>query len=315
MYNGPVGTRGMDQDAMVDDPPIAVFNDEFRDMIKGGGMNEYHRAWLHGEVPDTLAMAGVLRGKPGQRFTVKHPWNSVNYLECHDGLTVHDNLAFNLKLNPNDSQNRREIMERSALGLFLLVFSPGLCFVHAGQEFARSKLLPLTLVLGDSEAIYASHEALGGFVRNSYRSGDEVNAWQWNLDAEQECLRGWTANAIRIRRTLAHFWALDAESLEQAFVWYPQTGLGLAWSLEYQGTMVFLAANSANQAHSVTMSELLQIELRRVDVARGFLHMIWSGPAGWSGDGQVTTLGWQETGLELPPRSSMLLAWVRKESV
>jgi pullulanase/glycogen debranching enzyme len=308
MYDGPSGTLGMDQTAVAEECPIAMFSDEFRDLVKGGGLDEKIKAFLHGSDPDAEFMPGVLRGAPEQRFTALHPWNNVNYLECHDGLTAHDNLAFNLKLDPRRPEHKRELLERLAIGHFLQAFSQGICFLHAGQEFGRSKTLELPLLSPDAHALAELHEAMGGFVRNSYRSGDAVNAWAWHPDPDRLCLRSWTATLLEIRRSHDLFWSLDADELKETFHWYPLEGPALAWSLETAEQVVLMACNTGRTALRPDLPEALFAELAAVGgFSRQLGKISYDSPSHFS----EVVVDRQTGTFELAPLGTIFLAWSR----
>jgi pullulanase/glycogen debranching enzyme len=309
MYDGPPGTRGMDQDAVAAECPIAMFSDEFRDLAKGGGMDEKVKAFLHGEAPDQDFMPGVLRGDPGQRFTARHPWNCVNYLECHDGLTAHDNLAVNLKLDPRRPEQRRELLGRLAIGLFLQAFSQGICFLHAGQEHGRSKPLAPPPYGTPALDLAELHEAVGGFVRNSYRSGDSVNAWRWNHEPDREALAAWCRRLLAIRRQQPAFWSMDRDELSEAFTWHPQAGAVLAWSLGTGDGTFLMMCNASTSPAAVCLPGALAAEAVSAHSAgRRFLTLggFRADPAAPSDDASVA-MGLD--GLELPPLAAWLIAW------
>lgn len=311
MYDGPAGTLGMDQDAVVEECPIAMFSDEFRDLLKGGGLDEKAQAFLHEALPDQDYLPGVLRGAPAQRFTALHPWNCVNYLECHDGLTAHDNLAFNLKLDPRQPAQKRELLERLAIGLFLQAFSQGICFLHAGQEFGRSKPLETQTVNPDPHALAELHEAMGGFVRNSYRSGDAVNAWVWHHDADRQALAAWCRSLLGIRRRHAAFWSLDSDALEQACRWHPQEGAALAWSLEYAGKLFLMACNAGKEPLAVSLPDDLREDLSLAARGDTFVERVGKIRFDPADPVQAVAVTGGAQALTLPARGACLLVWKR----
>ncbi len=152
---------------------IAVFSDDIRDAVKGHYSNAADR--------------GFATGKPGNEETVKigivastaHPQvdyskgnNSrfpyasspsqiINYVSCHDDLTLTDKLA---KSMPEASEAERQRAAR--LAQTIVFTSQGTPFMFAGEEVFRDKK----------------------GVHNSYKSPDSINAIDWNLkhlNAEQ----------------------------------------------------------------------------------------------------------------------------------
>lgn len=144
---------------------IAVFSDDIRDAIKGHYSNAEDR--------------GFATGKPGNEETVKigivaataHPQvdyskgnNSkfayadspemiVNYVSCHDDLTLTDKLR---KSMPNASEE--ELLACAKLAQTIVFTSQGTPFMFAGEEVFRDKQ----------------------GVHNSYKSPDAINAINWN---------------------------------------------------------------------------------------------------------------------------------------
>lgn len=145
---------------------IAVFSDDIRDAIKG----HYSRA----------EGRGFVTGKPGNEETVKigivastaHPQvdyskgnNSkfayatspemiINYVSCHDDLTLTDKLV---KSMPGSTEAERQRAAR--LAQTIVFTSQGTPLMFAGEEIFRDKR----------------------GVQNSYKSPDSINAIDWTL--------------------------------------------------------------------------------------------------------------------------------------
>jgi pullulanase len=172
MYNGPEGTVGMDQDQAAGDIGVAMFSDEIRDLMKGGGLNEATAGFVSGMEVDKNRLLANLMGNPQHYFRAFSPALVVNYLVCHDGLTLRDSIAYNAKLDPAAPADRRELIDRIKAANLLLGTSQGIVFLHAGQERGRSKPKPAG----------QWREVIGEYVHNSYNAGDGVNAIDWNLE-------------------------------------------------------------------------------------------------------------------------------------
>lgn len=139
-------------------PGIAHFNDGIRDGIKGSVFNSSDNGWASGK---TSARNQVMEGIVGQinfgggiggQWGEIAPSQSVSYVEAHDNLTLHDKLVASV---PGASEDDLSRIHRFASSIALL--AQGIAFIHAGQEFERSKD-------GDE---------------NSYKSPDSVNALRW----------------------------------------------------------------------------------------------------------------------------------------
>ena len=125
------------QDWMTSTDAAAVFSDSYRDVIKGGGMNETsdtNTGFLTLLDPDKSTLFENLAGRP-TNFTADSPGDAVQYLTAHDGLTLHDKLGKIRRLTPAGA----EIPKIARLGFALQATSQGIVFLHAGCELGRSK--------------------------------------------------------------------------------------------------------------------------------------------------------------------------------
>ena len=201
MYNGTSG-QGMDQNMMNQTTDISVFNDEFRDLIKAGGMNEERKSFItDAKAENSISVEQLfynVTGRPQQNYTVSTPLNNVQYIEAHDGLTLRDNIVFNCDINIAEETQKDELYKRIKLGNFLVLTSQGIPFIHAGQEFARTKPAIYNSTESYSAELY-SGETTGEFVRNSYNSPDSVNAIKWIFTKEQHELLEYTKSLIEFR--------------------------------------------------------------------------------------------------------------------
>ena len=122
----------------------AQFNDQFRNVLKGTDSIGY----AMGANSDFQLVKWSILGSPN---LFDSPLQSINYVECHDNHTFYDKLT----LNTNYSDSVK--MEYADFALHLVIISQGIPFIHAGQEFYRSK----------------------NGVENSYKSNDSINAIKW----------------------------------------------------------------------------------------------------------------------------------------
>ncbi len=122
----------------------AQFNDQFRNVLKGTDNGGY----AMGANNDFQIVKWSILGSPN---LFDSPLQSINYVECHDNHTFYDKLT--ISTNYSDSVK----MEYSDFALHLVIISQGIPFIHAGQEFYRSK----------------------NGVENSYKSNDSINAIKW----------------------------------------------------------------------------------------------------------------------------------------
>lgn len=252
MYNGPEGTRALDQDFMTETDQVAVFNDELRDLLKAGGLSEEGNGFLTNCPIDTHQLYRNLLGDPQEYFRVMTPQSVVNYMAAHDGLTLHDAIAHNAGLSPQDSSQRRLLQRRIRMANFLLLCSQGIIFLHAGQERGRTKNVP-------------SHQAkcVGNYVRDSYNSDDHVNGIVWECSELCESIHAYTSNMIALRRALPVFHGYCAELLDRRSEFIPMgSGLSLGFALRCKKTVYIVLANSDFRSITVVLPD--QLANRRI---------------------------------------------------
>ena len=214
LYNGTEGTVGLDQRFMTQTDSVAVFNDEFRDLVKAGGMNEEGKGFLTGGNVDLKQLFYNCIGLPQCNYTADSPGDNVQYLVCHDGLTLHDCIAHNAGLDEDIPAQRQELIARIKVGNALALTCQGIAFLHAGQERGRTK----PNVHGTEE------ECVGAFVRNSYDASDSVNRIVWTLDEDYAELLAYTRGLIALRKQFDVFRIGDAGRIAQAAAFLPAEG-------------------------------------------------------------------------------------------
>lgn len=204
MYNGPKDTFGMDQNYMLKTDKVSVFNDEYRDVFKAGGFNETGRGFITKKGSSSEKLLRNVTGNPVVNYHADQPGDNLNYLVCHDGLTLHDAIVHNLSLD--EHKDRKEIIQRIKLGNFFVMTSQGLSFLHGGQERGRTK----------PNVTGAKNECIGKFVRNSYDSADNVNQFVWTLDDDYQGLLDYTKGLIQLRKSLEVFRMGNAKKIAKS---------------------------------------------------------------------------------------------------
>lgn len=208
MYNGPAGTKGADQDWMEYTNDVAVFSDSFRDLLKFGGFNEGVPAFLTGKPTSIIDIFKNQKGYP-TNFISNSPANVVQYIEAHDGLTYHDTICVSLNLNPQ--KDKDEIYKRMKLGNLMTLTSQGVAFLHAGQEFGRTKEWK-----GNGLPPCENKEGTP-FIKNSYDSSDIINKIDWKQMEEKHSkeLIEYTKNLIKLRKSTDAFRLADYKLIDE----------------------------------------------------------------------------------------------------
>ncbi|UOQ47264.1 type I pullulanase [Gracilibacillus caseinilyticus] len=166
---------------------ISFFNDQYRDVLKGNLFDQEQKGFVNGNGLFHDRIAALIAGSADNRFgnpLFSNPLQSVNYVECHDNLTLAD---FLVRSNPEVSEEVRKKMHQLATGLVLL--SQGVPFLHAGQEFFRTK---------------KGNE-------NSYNAGDDINQLDWLQRVEENDNVAWIRQLIALRKQYPHFRMVNSD--------------------------------------------------------------------------------------------------------
>lgn len=158
-------------------PDYAFFNDRFRDFFKGSQWNKT-LGYLFNNNCSTYDLYHLLTGSSLDYFCFDSPLRTINYIECHDNYTVYDYFKEIYKKG-----KEQEYYSACKLGLALVILSIGVPFIHAGQEFLRTKK----------------------GVENSYNSGDFINGIDWEQKDTYRSLVQTTRDLIRIRKQYSVF--------------------------------------------------------------------------------------------------------------
>ncbi|TCW61941.1 type I pullulanase [Treponema sp. J25] len=207
---------------------IGMFNDAFRDGVKGSVFHASEGGWIHGEsgweeaVKFGLVGAvrhpqvhnkkviGTARPGPWSEYT----WKSINYLEVHDNLTLFDKLQL---VEPGQSMDYYEGMQRFAMTL--LFCSQGIVLMHGGMEFCRTKEVPAQWIQeGGIDKCVALTEQNGGedfapaggglpqnlsvrlFCHDSYKAGDLLNSLNWERALQHRETVAYVRGLIALRK-------------------------------------------------------------------------------------------------------------------
>ncbi|MEX1063168.1 MAG: alpha-amylase family glycosyl hydrolase [Balneolaceae bacterium] len=182
----------------------ASWNDRFRNGIKGSSPHDdrgfIFSGWHHGSNRKHLEnwFTGTHRDLEGGLF--RSNLHCVNYLESHDGYTLGDYIRICSRYNGENPviQDRDRHMKLTAgelrtamLGAFCLMVTPGIAMIHAGQEFARSKLI---VDAGDADS------ETGRMDYNSYNKDNETNWINFDDLSENTRLYSYYRGLIDIRK-------------------------------------------------------------------------------------------------------------------
>ncbi len=162
-------------------PHIAQFSDRFRDVVKGVTSKEevYKKGYCTGDLALIDMMKDVLSASVSDHYAQPYfsePVHVINYVECHDNQTCWDKIKECCKEDTKDKRIKRHKMCIAAT-----LFAQGVPFLHAGQEFARTK--------------YGQH--------NTYNGKDEINWIMWDRKDTYQTIVDYTKDCIQIRKQLS----------------------------------------------------------------------------------------------------------------
>ncbi|MEX0639022.1 MAG: alpha-amylase family glycosyl hydrolase [Balneolaceae bacterium] len=197
------------------------WNDQFRNGIKGirpekpdSQLGFIFASWIHGSDRAQLEnwFSGTLRNKSGGLFQKSS--HSVNYLESHDGFTLGDFIRISLRYGGENSvvENREEHvqllpeeMKVAKLAAFCLMVSQGVVMIHSGQEFARSKVIPVHDEIDDAQ--------VGRMDHDSYNKDNGTNWIDFDDLKSNESLYHYYKGLISIRKGAPALGKSDPESI------------------------------------------------------------------------------------------------------
>ena len=176
---------------------IAAFNDGIRDNLKGDYANGRAAGFVQGAGPPyggmprfLLNIKGQSTGRDSASIEVFSPNETVNYDSVHDDHCLWDKLRLSA---PDVPEALRINMDKLAAGIVLT--SQGIPFIHAGDEFLRSKNLN----------------------PNSYNNNNPlVNPIDWSLKTKHKDVFDFYKGMIALRRAHPAFRMTDKARVDEA---------------------------------------------------------------------------------------------------
>lgn len=213
---------GADQDWMDKTDDVGVFSDEIRNELKSGFGSEGEPRFLTGGARDINTIFNNIKGQPGNTAD-DDPGDMVQYIAAHDNLPLYDVIAQSIKKDPAIPENNLEIHKRIRLGNSMILTSQGTAFIHAGQEYGRTKQW-----LGEGVPEQKYHELedeegnpFGYFIHDSYDSSDAINKFDWEKATNKKkyevntTTREYTEGLIELRRSTDAFRLGEQELVDQ----------------------------------------------------------------------------------------------------
>lgn len=179
---------------------IAAFNDDIRDGIKGHVFYKEEAGFVNGKegMEESVKFGTVAAiSHPQVDYSkviyskgnwAKEPTQTINYVSAHDNFTLWDKLA---ETNPQDSEEIRIKMDM--LSNAIVLTAQGIPFIHAGEEFLRTKF-------GNE---------------NSFKSPDSINQLDWEKKHRYKAVFEYYKGLISLRKAHPAFRISTAEDISK----------------------------------------------------------------------------------------------------
>ena len=170
---------------------IAAFSDDIRDGIKGSVFIDENPGFVNGGTGfEESIKFGIVASTKHQDIDYSkvnysdkpwsnQPYQTVTYTSAHDNYTLWDKLQLT-----NKEASDEELVQMNKMAAAIVLTSQGIAFIHAGDEFARTKV-----------------NADGSLNENSYNSPDSVNRLDWNRKIQYKDLFNYYKGLIELRKS------------------------------------------------------------------------------------------------------------------
>lgn len=209
-------------------PGIGHFNDSIRDSVKGSVFEGTEPGMINGKNELEKLVAQNMLGANGLEGYIT-PGQVIQYVEAHDNLTLYDKLSLT---NPNDTVEQR--IKRHSLGTGMMLVSQGVPFIHAGQEFLRTKD-------GDE---------------NSYKSPDSVNQFDWSRPNEYKDSVELFKQLVTFRKEQPLLRLSDYASIEEKAKLIKAEDNVIIYELKDQDKSLLVAINSNEESRPIDIKLL-----------------------------------------------------------
>ena len=247
------------------DMGIGAFNDNGRDAVKGSNFNAKEK----GFVQDGSSKTGVRSSIDGDGSGwAKEPRQCVNYVSCHDNLTLYDKLTSSVYGDDKYTLRRDDLVQMNKLSAAIVLMSRGMPFMLAGEELGRTKL-------GDE---------------NSYISSVEINQIDWQTRFKYTSLTDYYKGLIKIRKAVPALRDATGEGSELTYIEDTDKNT-IAYTVTAEDSpSVVVALNGSNEKYS------------KVDIPDGDWVIVADDQRAG-----LKAIGSAEGSVNLPPTSAMIL--------
>lgn len=222
------------------DKDYAVFNDDFRNAIKGDN-DSTGRGFVQGNrnaMHDTMVgILGSIRYDHALIGFTTHPSETINYFNAHDNLIIMDKFK---KSNPE--ANHETLIRLNKLAFGILFTSQGIPFFHAGNEFLRDK---------------KGHH-------NSYNAPLHINGIDWSYKQKYYEFYTYVKDLITLRKNYPCLRMDSTEDIRERIAFYEDASLHgtIAYTIKHVGDKdfdcLFVAHNPLHEPILLSIENLIQ---------------------------------------------------------
>lgn len=205
---------------------VGSFNDCYRDGMKGNTL--YADVVPSGGFMDSYAPSSDQIWNAATGMIGENRWKkqggaktpaamSVNYISCHDNYTLYDQFNYLLNGISNCEKENKNAKDAALAAQVNAFMGQGIGFIQGGEEIFRSKIIHKDNDMFDTFVKTYQHKSNGTnswiegdgvkindnawLVRNSYKYGDEVNAFDWSRKVDNEDYFAKFKEAIALRKS------------------------------------------------------------------------------------------------------------------
>ncbi|ACZ00903.1 type I pullulanase [Streptobacillus moniliformis] len=227
-------------------PNIAFFNDDIRDGLRGSTYEKLGQGFVSGGRFEKRLIPSIKGGQGLKSYIA--PNQLIQYIEAHDNNTVFDHIEIT---NGNESLDDRIKMQSIATSLIMM--SQGIPFIHAGQEFFRTK----------------------NGVENSYKSSDEINKFDFERAEKYSSFVKYLSDLINYRKDKKILKLESYEKINEIFNLIKADDNVLAYSF---GNIYIIAnvskeeqnINLVNGRYKVIFDEFNKIENESINIVNEY---------------------------------------------
>jgi pullulanase len=211
---------------------VAAFSDNIRDGIKGTVMDHARGGFVQGGAGfEETIKSGVVastahpqvayvKGDAWRGPWAREPWHCVSYNSCHDNHALWDKLALTAAAEPEAMRVRM-----NKLAAAIVLTAQGISFLHAGEEFARTKK----------------------GVENSYNKPDSVNGIDWRRKKKYRALVDYYRGLIALRRATPELRLPSTAAIRRRLAFLPVAQPGVVACVIAGAARTLLVAFNANR--------------------------------------------------------------------